>query len=254
MAHRATMRRLSQHAAALAAGGAALGVVISNPAASAEPAPSTFHPRWNDGWEAGRYSTAGTGFHRAEPNIHLVTYADKILPVGSAPGARVLVPLCGKTVDMPFMASRGVAVVGLEGASRAVREYFVDSASKPPSTKPIGKFQAHFTDDAPSLELWLGDLFDLEPSSAGKFSAVWDRASLVRQPFLNPAASSAQVWHPVVTVVFVLARAGRNRTEPAREVRADDQGLPLARGQVLALGCGAPPVSRRPAWPAVLDS
>jgi hypothetical protein len=93
MAHR-TARRLAQHAAALAAGGTALGVCTFS-VASAE-SPSTFHPRWNDGWEAGRYSTAGTGFHRAEPNVHLVKYADKILPAGSAPGARVLVPLCGE--------------------------------------------------------------------------------------------------------------------------------------------------------------
>lgn len=168
MAHSTTMRRLSQHAAALAAGGTALGVTAVFVASAETPPASTFHPRWNDGWEAGRYSAAGTGFHRAEPNIHLVMHADRILPAGSAPGtARVLVPLCGKTVDMPFIASRGISVVGLEGASRAVGEFFVESTSKPPTKKTIGKFEANFTDDVPGLELWLGDFFDLEVGSAG---------------------------------------------------------------------------------------
>jgi thiopurine S-methyltransferase len=183
------LRRLSQHAAALGAGCAGLGAawltVVGAPAAAAasggenETAGGTFHNRWNAGWEAGRYSTPGTGFHRADPNIHIVTYADRLLAGSSPAGARVLVPLCGKSVDMPYLASRGAEVVGVEGASRAVREFFEENVGKTPKSRTVGEFEAHHADDLASVELLLGDFFDLEHGTAGSFDAVWDRASLV---------------------------------------------------------------------------
>ena len=184
MAQRMAVRRLSPHAAALGAGamgaGAAWLTVYPAPAAAAADAEgSTFHTRWNAGWEGGRYSTPGNGFHRAEPNIHLVTYVEKLLAGRPADGARVLVPLCGKSVDMPFMASRGASVVGVEGAPRAVREFFEENTSEAPTKRSVGKFEAHCANDLASVQLFLGDFFDLESSTAGKFDAVWDRGSLV---------------------------------------------------------------------------
>lgn len=177
------VRRLSPHAAALGAGalGAACLTVCPAPAAAdgaEQGCPSTFHTRWNAGWEGGRYSTPGTGFHRAEPNIHLVTYVEKLL-AGRPPGARVLVPLCGKTVDMPFLASRGANVVGVEGAPRAVREFFEENTSDAPTKCRVGKFEAHYANDLAPVQLFLGDFFDLESTTAGMFDAVWDRGSLV---------------------------------------------------------------------------
>eukprot|EP01043_Picozoa_sp_COSAG02_P037574 COSAG02_NODE_2831_length_7935_cov_5.630296_2_plen_244_part_00 len=184
------LRRLSQHAAALGAScglGAAWLALTGAPASSAAAAAGsetetggTFHTRWNAGWEAGRYSTPGTGFHRADPNIHIVTYADRLLAGSPPAGARVLVPLCGKSVDMPYLASsRGATVVGVEGASRAVREFFEENSGKIPEQRVVGEFEAHCADDLASVQLLLGDFFDLEPSTAGSFDAVWDRASLV---------------------------------------------------------------------------
>ena len=173
------MRRIAQHAAALCAGGLMGGACCTISSASAEQAEGTFHSRWNTGWEAGRYSEAGTGFHRATPNVHIVTYGHKIL-AGLPQGARVLVPLAGKSVDMPFLSSSwGAHVVGVEGAPRAVREFFEENASEPPQIRPIGKFEAHSAEDLESVELLLGDFFDLDSSTAGSFDAVWDRASLV---------------------------------------------------------------------------
>lgn len=138
---------------------------------------STLNPNWQAEWEAGFFSEAGQGFHQAEPNVHLVTYADKLLAACSA--GRVLVPLCGKTVDMPYLAARGAAVVGIEAVPRPVAEFFAESADgMQPSTKAVGEFTAHYTADA-ALEIWLGDFFQLEAGTAGAFSAVWDRGALV---------------------------------------------------------------------------
>jgi hypothetical protein len=96
--------------------------------------------------------------------------------------------MSGKTVDMPFIASRGISVVGVEGASRAVNEYFAESASKSPTKKIIGKFQAHFTDDSPAVELWHGDLFELEPGSAVRLRQASNAVATVLRSFEMHAA------------------------------------------------------------------
>lgn len=45
-------------------------------------------------------------WHREKPNEILVTFYDEFM--GSHEGsARVLAPLCGKSVDMPYLAQRG---------------------------------------------------------------------------------------------------------------------------------------------------
>ena len=147
-------------------------------AAAARTVCSTLNPSWQAEWElAGLYSEAGQGFHQAEPNAHLVAHAGKLLAAGSA--ERVLVPLCGKSVDMPYLAARGATVVGIEAVPRPVAEFFAENAGgTQPSTKAVGDFTAHYTVDA-TLEIWLGDFFRLEAGTAGAFSAVWDRGALV---------------------------------------------------------------------------
>ncbi|CAB1115106.1 unnamed protein product [Ectocarpus sp. CCAP 1310/34] len=57
-----------------------------------------------------------TAWHREKPNEILVkNYDDFMRPTdGQKPGAaaRVLVPLCGKTVDMPYLAQKGAPKLG----------------------------------------------------------------------------------------------------------------------------------------------
>ena len=147
-----TMHRLASTAAAVAGGLAAVGLAtrynqLSTAAGPAHAdAPSTpaaagaaLHPRWQKGWEAGRYSEAGIGFHHAAPNPHLLAFEELLLPA-----RRVLVPLCGKSVDLPYLASKGAAVVGVEGVARAVREFTTEQSqltAAPPST--LGDFTVH---------------------------------------------------------------------------------------------------------------
>mmetsp|Transcript_141800 Transcript_141800/g.440881 ORF Transcript_141800/g.440881 Transcript_141800/m.440881 type:complete len:297 (-) Transcript_141800:42-932(-) len=44
------------------------------------------------------------------------------LPEGASPPA-ALVPLCGKTFDLPYLCEQGFGVVGVEGVNRAIHEF-----------------------------------------------------------------------------------------------------------------------------------
>ena len=52
--------------------------------------------------------------------------------IGAPEGCEVLVPLCGKTLDMHWLAEQGHGVVGLELVEQAVEAFF-DEAGLPPT-------------------------------------------------------------------------------------------------------------------------
>lgn len=126
-------------------------------------------------WES-RWSEGKIGFHRTDPNPALLRHAEK---VSSFPGT-VLVPLCGKSVDMRWLAEEGARVVGIEWVGQAVREFFEEQ-----------KLQARVTQDGPlerweaeelPITLYRGDVFDLQPRHVSEVRWVYDRASMVALP------------------------------------------------------------------------
>jgi len=67
-------------------------------------------------WQA-RWQDKRTGFNQPEVNPLLTKYLTALnLPSGS----RVFVPLCGKSIDMIWLASQGYDVVGVELVESAV--------------------------------------------------------------------------------------------------------------------------------------
>lgn len=76
--------------------------------------------RWIRNWNAGRYSKADVSFHKGHVNPHLKKHEAELHLV---PGQTVLVPLCGKTLDMAFLAARGLNVLGVEGVERPIQEF-----------------------------------------------------------------------------------------------------------------------------------
>ena len=162
------------------AGGLAGGVHLATSdqqcasAFASAPQEPTLHKRWEDGWNAGRYSNAGTGFHKADVNPHLKKFQSLLL--GSASGSRVLVPLCGKSVDLVHLAEHGCDVVGVEGVSRALDEFAAEQQFTAQSAV-VGPFTVRSFH--PRIKICHGDFFKLVQSVAGEFDAVWDRASLV---------------------------------------------------------------------------
>ncbi|XP_041867491.1 probable thiopurine S-methyltransferase isoform X2 [Melanotaenia boesemani] len=110
--------------------------------------------------------------------IHL----DKVLSGRVA--VRFLLPLCGKAVDMKWLADLGHFVVGVEISEKAIRQFFEEnnmmySEELGPSI-PGGKV---FKNSEKNISLYQCNLFDFSSSVGGRFGAIWDRGSLVA---INP--------------------------------------------------------------------
>lgn len=125
---------------------------------------------WHQRWE-----NEEIGFHQDQVNPFLVAHikALKLLK-----GQRILVPLCGKTLDMTWLLSQGYQVVGVE-LSRAAVEQFFDELTMVPEIVCEGSL-VHFR--AHDIHIVVGDIFALSSNDIGNIDAIYDRAALVALP------------------------------------------------------------------------
>jgi thiopurine S-methyltransferase len=123
-------------------------------------------------WQA-RWSEGRIGFHEGRPNALLERH------VGALSGVRrVLVPLCGKAVDLAFLASRGFEVVGVELVEAAVAAFFAERGLVP-TVERVGSLVRYRHD---AVELLAGDFFDVTRDHAGRCDGCYDRAALIALP------------------------------------------------------------------------
>lgn len=125
---------------------------------------------WIDAWKNGR-----TRFHRADANPDLLAYEAQFLGGGQH---RVLVPLCGKSVDLVWLAERGHDVVGVELSELAARAVFEESGREY-AVRDAGGLKVFAS---PGLSVINADLFDVTPHHVGSVDRIWDRAALVALP------------------------------------------------------------------------
>lgn len=122
---------------------------------------------WLDRWEKGR-----TGWHENDGNAGLKSHWP-----ASVCGCRVLVPLCGKSPDLLWLASRGHEVVGVELAEMAVREFFSDHDLTFQVSK--GEHLDRYSADDLPISIFCGDYFRFDSSP---LDALYDRGALVALP------------------------------------------------------------------------
>jgi thiopurine S-methyltransferase len=125
----------------------------------------------NEDWLQ-RWQQERLGFHLTKVNPLLMRYGPRIL---RKPG-RVLVPLCGKSLDLLWLAQQGHEVLGVELAGEAVPALEAQSGcSFQRQQPPQGLAEAV----AGQLRVLTGDFFELSSEQAGEIDAVYDRAALV---------------------------------------------------------------------------
>jgi thiopurine S-methyltransferase len=122
-----------------------------------------------------RWRNAQIGFHQPRPNAKLAAYWPRL---ALSPGATVFVPLCGKSLDMAWLAQRGHRVIGIE-LSEAALDAFFASQHLTPDTRSEGPLTVKA---AGPYELWCGDFFAMHPDLVATATAVYDRAALVALP------------------------------------------------------------------------
>lgn len=136
--------------------------------------------QWRKRWQEGRI-----GFHLQQAHPALLRYWDAL---GIAKRTKVLVPLCGKSLDMRWLADEGYPVLGIECAPEAIEQFLVQRDTS------VSRYrQADFTIARQgSVELWCGDFFHLHIEQATEIGAFYDRASLIALP---PATRQRYAFH-----------------------------------------------------------
>ena len=104
---------------------------------------------WLERWRQGQI-----GWHQPDVHPALLKYWPGL---DVDPSKRVFVPLCGRSLDMIWLARRGHPVLGVELSPIAASEFF-SHESLSASQSPAGRFVRH---TAGRYEILKGDFFDL---------------------------------------------------------------------------------------------
>lgn len=172
---------------------------------------------WRDRWNTGRIA-----FHLAAPNPRLVEHVGAL---GPGAGKRILVPLCGKSIDLAFLAAQGFDVVGVELVEDAARAFFVEQELEP-SVTTTGSL-VHYT--AGSIAIVAGNFFETSVDRlGGAFDAVYDRAALIALPPSLRGTYATQVRSlvkPGATMLLVLLDFDAPDGPPFSVTEADARAL-----------------------------
>jgi thiopurine S-methyltransferase len=133
-----------------------------------------------------RWRNNQIGFHEPAPHALLVAHFGAL---ALDPGSRVFVPLCGKTLDIDWLLARGHRVAGVELSEDAVREVF-ERLGLHPDVRPQGVLSRWSAGD---LDLFTGNMLDLQVAQLGEVAAVYDRAALIALPAPMRAPYAAQL-------------------------------------------------------------
>jgi thiopurine S-methyltransferase len=108
---------------------------------------------WKSRWSEGK-----TAFHEGTPNTFLTRHAARI-----ADRRRILVPLCGKTEDLAFLAAHDHEVIGIELVEDAVKAFFAEHNATPTVTRrgPMASYVAG------AITIFAGDFFAVTEADVG---------------------------------------------------------------------------------------
>lgn len=122
------------------------------------------HDDWLQRWAEGNI-----GFHRNAVHPALLRH-------WTPRSGSVLVPLCGKSLDLRWLAERGHAVEGVELAERAIQDFFAEQRLT--FDRRDGALPAYVARELP-ITIHHGDYFALRRP---RCDALYDRAALVALP------------------------------------------------------------------------
>ncbi|MGL1919391.1 MAG: thiopurine S-methyltransferase [Hyphomicrobiales bacterium] len=128
------------------------------------------HDFWHQKWQDNKI-----GFHEAQANKLLTQNISKL---ALAKGAKIFIPLCGKTLDIDWLLTKDYSVVGAELSELAINQLF-EQLNITPKTEQLDGLVRYY---APNISIYVGDIFNLTSEIIGKIDAIYDRAALVALP------------------------------------------------------------------------
>lgn len=138
---------------------------------------------WLDSW-----LQESTPFHKTEVHPDLLSFWPDL---AIEPKSTVLVPLCGKSLDLLWLVQQGYQVLGIELSEVAVLQFFKEQQINYDLKveQGIKRYRAG------ALNILVGDIFTLDSSLIPPVEAIYDRAALValpqklRQPYVHRCLS-----------------------------------------------------------------
>ncbi|WP_229008108.1 thiopurine S-methyltransferase [Methylophilus sp. Leaf408] len=128
------------------------------------------HDFWHQRWQ-----NQQIGFHLSAVNPLLAAHFQAL---ELQAGQRVFIPLCGKTLDIHWLLSKGIRVAGAELSQLAVDTLFTELGVTPTITR-CGSLR-HYS--AGHIDIFQGDFFALDKALLGNVHAIYDRAALIALP------------------------------------------------------------------------
>ncbi len=125
---------------------------------------------WHERWNANEI-----GFHQNKPNALLEKHFEGLRLLQ---GDRIFLPLCGKTLDIGWLLSKGYRIAGAELSETAIIQLFEELKVTPAISK-VGALTRY---SARNIDIFVGDIFKLSTKLLGAVDAVYDRAALVALP------------------------------------------------------------------------
>jgi thiopurine S-methyltransferase len=123
---------------------------------------------WHNKW-----ATNEIGFHLEDVNPLLIQFWED---TSAARSDKVLVPLCGKSEDLVWLASKHQDVKGVDLSNIAVRAFFAEHFYTPLVTNISGQHELYQFDE---LSIFVGDIFTAPLEIV---DVIYDRAALVALP------------------------------------------------------------------------
>ncbi len=128
-----------------------------------------------DFWQA-RWEQNQIGFHNLDVLDHLSRFWQSVAQGQN--DLNVLVPMCGKSLDMLWLSKQQCHVTGVEVSPIAVKDFFNENQlNAEVSELDHFKLWHHHP-----LKLLCGDFFQLQPQHLDGIDVVYDRASLIALP------------------------------------------------------------------------
>ena len=191
-----------------------------NPRPHGPPAPATTdrdHQNWLRMWRKDQ-----TDFHQHSVNPLLTRFwVSQSLP---RPG-RIFVPLCGKSLDLIWLAAQGNEVIGVELSPVAIKSFFRENGLAARKNKR-GRFTVW---ESGRIRILGGDFFQLTPAELGDIDIVYDRAALTALPedLRAPYVAHLRAIVPSTCSIFLLTLADQDPADdvlsPVPEDDIDDE-------------------------------
>jgi thiopurine S-methyltransferase len=172
---------------------------------------------WLEFWRDQR-----SDFHQSDVNPLLSKFWPEL---GLAHGSRVFVPLCGKSLDMLWLAQQGHEVIGIELSPVAVAAFLSENGLQA-TQQQVGAFTLW---RAGNISIWCGDYFALTRDDLGMVDTVYDRSALTALPEEIRGAYVAQLSRLVSDTAVVFLLTVEDAAEGATMQQANSVDEEIAR-------------------------